>query len=132
MISQPKRPFALCETPLAVSPPAGHCGPVSTPAPPSPPEFEDLRGLARGLRLLVEIGARALTEDAGPSELARRVTSHLGCELGAVVQVTERFRPGKTSTSSGGSMRTWRTGTATRTGSARAAWANVRTRTCCR
>jgi hypothetical protein len=52
---------------------------------------EDLRGLARGLRLLVEIGARTLTEDAGPSELARRVTAHLDCELAAVVQVTERF-----------------------------------------
>jgi DNA polymerase III delta prime subunit len=67
---------------------------VSTPdppSPPSPPDLEDLRGLARGLRLLVEIGARTLTEDAGPSELARRVTAHLGCELSAVVQVTERF-----------------------------------------
>ena len=64
---------------------------MSTPAPPSPPDSEDLRGLARGLRLLVEIGARMLTEDAGPSELARRVTAHLGCELAAVVQVTERF-----------------------------------------
>jgi len=30
---------------------------VSTPEPPSAPDFEDLRGLARGLRLLVEIGA---------------------------------------------------------------------------
>jgi hypothetical protein len=32
---------------------------VSTPEPPSP-DVEDLRGLARGLRLLVEIGARTL------------------------------------------------------------------------
>jgi len=64
---------------------------VSTPNPPSPPDYEDLRGLARGLRLLVEIGARALTEDMGPSELALRVTAHLGCELPAVVPVTERF-----------------------------------------
>ena len=63
---------------------------VSTPDPPQP-DLEDLRGLARGLRLLVEIGARALTEDAGPSELALRVTGHLGCELSAVVSVTERF-----------------------------------------
>jgi hypothetical protein len=50
---------------------------VSTPASPPPPDFEDLRGLARGLRLLVEIGARTLTEDAGPSELARGVDAYL-------------------------------------------------------
>ena len=35
--------------------------------------------------------ARTLSEDAGPSELALRVTGHLGCELAEVVQVTERF-----------------------------------------
>jgi ATPase family associated with various cellular activities (AAA) len=64
---------------------------VSTPNLPPPPDTEDLRGLARGLRLLVEIGARTLTEDAGPSELALRVTGHLGCELPAVVLVAERF-----------------------------------------
>jgi hypothetical protein len=63
---------------------------VSIPDPP-PPDSEDLRGLARGLRLLVEIGARTLAEDAGPSELALRVTAHLGCELPAVVPVTQRF-----------------------------------------
>ena len=63
---------------------------MSIPDPP-PPDFEDLRGLARGLHLLVEIGARTLAEDAGPSELALRVTAHLGCELAAVVPVTERF-----------------------------------------
>jgi ATPase family associated with various cellular activities (AAA) len=63
---------------------------VSIPDPPLP-DLEDLRGLARGLRLLVEIGARTLAEDAGPSELALRVTAHLGCELPGVVQVTERF-----------------------------------------
>jgi hypothetical protein len=63
---------------------------VSIPDPP-PPDVEDLRGLARGLRLLVEFGARALAEDAGPSELALRVTAHLGCELAAVVPVAERF-----------------------------------------
>jgi hypothetical protein len=63
---------------------------VSIPDPP-PPDFEDLRGLARGLHLLVEIGARTLAEDAGPSELALRVTSHLGCEPPAVVPVTQRF-----------------------------------------
>ena len=63
---------------------------MSIPDPPSP-DVEDLRGLARGLRLLVEIGARTLAEDAGPSELALRVTAHLGCELPAVVPVTQRF-----------------------------------------
>ena len=64
---------------------------MSTPTSPPPPDFEDLRGLARGLRLLVEIGARTLSEDAGPSELALRVTAHLGCGLPDVVPVTERF-----------------------------------------
>jgi len=64
---------------------------VSTPTPPLPPDSEDLRGLARGLRLLVEIGARTLAEDAGPSELALRVSGHLGCDLSEVVPVTERF-----------------------------------------
>ena len=64
---------------------------VSTPSVPPPPDTEDLRGLARGLRLLLEIGVRTLTEDEGPSELALRVAGHLGCELPAVVPVTERF-----------------------------------------
>jgi len=64
---------------------------VSTPDLPPPPDAEDLRALARGLRLLVEIGARTLTEDEGPSELTLRVTGHLGCDLPAVVPVTERF-----------------------------------------
>ena len=91
MISQPERDFALCESPLASQPHAGIVDRVSTPDPPLPPDPEDLRGLARGLRLLVEIGARTLAEDAGPSELALRVTGHLGCALTAVVPVTERF-----------------------------------------
>jgi hypothetical protein len=64
---------------------------VSTPHLPPPPDTEDLRGLARGLRLLFEIGARTLGEDEGPSELALRVTGHLGCELTAVVSLAERF-----------------------------------------
>jgi DNA polymerase III delta prime subunit len=63
---------------------------MSTPSEP-PPAYEDLRGLARSLRLLFDIGVQALTEDAGPSELAHRVTEHLGCQLLAIVQVTERF-----------------------------------------
>ena len=76
---------------MAVPVPGEHCGPVSTSGLPPPPDAEDLRALARGLHLLVEIGARTLTEDAGPSDLALRVTGHLGCELSAVVPVTERF-----------------------------------------
>jgi hypothetical protein len=91
VISQPERDFALCETPLASQPHAGIVDRVSTPDPPLPPDPEDLRGLARGLRLLIELGARTLAEDAGPSELALRVTGHLGCALTAVVPVTERF-----------------------------------------
>jgi hypothetical protein len=63
---------------------------VSTADPP-PPDNADLRGLARSLRELFEIGARTLAEDEGPSELALRVTSHLGCELTEIVLVTERF-----------------------------------------
>jgi ATPase family associated with various cellular activities (AAA) len=91
VISRPERYFALCETPLASQLPAGIVDRVSTSDPPPPPDYEDLRGLARGLRLLVEVGARTLTEDAGPSEVALQVIGHLGCELPAVVQVTERF-----------------------------------------
>jgi hypothetical protein len=62
---------------------------VSTPDP--PPEIEDLRGLARSLRLLLEFGTKALLEDSGPGELALRVTRHLGCELAEIVSVTEKF-----------------------------------------
>ena len=47
--------------------------------------------MARGLRLLFEIGAQTLTEDAGPSEIALKVTGHLGCELNDVLSVAERF-----------------------------------------
>ena len=47
--------------------------------------------MARSLRLLLEIGVRTLSEDSGPSELALRVTGHLGCELSTVVSVAERF-----------------------------------------
>jgi SpoVK/Ycf46/Vps4 family AAA+-type ATPase len=64
---------------------------VSTPDLPPPPDNEDLRGLARGLRLLFEIGAQTLAEDAGPSELALKVTGHLRCELNDVLSLAERF-----------------------------------------
>ena len=64
---------------------------MSTPHLPPVPEGEDLRGLARDMRQLFELAARTLTDDTGPSELARRVIEHLGCEVQAIVQVTERF-----------------------------------------
>jgi hypothetical protein len=47
--------------------------------------------MARSLRELLEIGARTMAEEAGPSELAQRVGGHLGCDLDATVLVAERF-----------------------------------------
>jgi ATPase family associated with various cellular activities (AAA) len=76
---------------LAHFPSSGIVDRVSTPDLPPPPDHEDLRGLARGLRLLFEIGAQTLAEDAGPSELALKVTGHLGCELDDVLSLAERF-----------------------------------------
>src|ERR1700733_3848966 len=64
---------------------------VTNPDPPLPADPEDLRGLARGLRLLVEMGARALAEDAGSSPLALRVTGHLGCAPNAAGQGSGRL-----------------------------------------
>jgi hypothetical protein len=66
---------------------------VSSPPPPvpPPPDGEDLKGLARGMRQLVELAARTLSEDAAPSGLALRVSGHLGCELAEVVLVSEKF-----------------------------------------
>jgi DNA polymerase III delta prime subunit len=64
----------------------GHGERVSTQ-----PDAEDLRGLARGMRNLVEIAARTLADDAVPNELVLRVTGHLGRDLSEVVSVTERF-----------------------------------------
>lgn len=58
---------------------------------PARPDMSDLRGMARSLRELFEIGARTMAEEAGPSELAQRVSGHLGCELDATVLVAERF-----------------------------------------
>src|SRR6266700_3199317 len=71
----------------------GHCCRVSTPSPPVPPapDGEDLRGLARGMRHLLELAAQTLSAEAGPSGLALRVTGHLGCELTEVVLVSARF-----------------------------------------
>jgi len=53
------------------------------------PGVDDLRGLARGVRRLVEMTARTLADE--PNELVLRVTGHLGCDLSEVVPVTERF-----------------------------------------
>jgi hypothetical protein len=84
-------PVAGGDNPLGTSFVLRHCGPVSTANPPPPPDIGDLRGLAHDLRQLFEIAASTLGDDTQPSELARRVTSHLGCELTAIVPVTERF-----------------------------------------
>jgi hypothetical protein len=64
---------------------------VSTPEPAPAPKTEDLRGLARGLRELLDLAARTLKDEAGPSELGQLVIDHLGCDLSEVVPVTERF-----------------------------------------
>jgi DNA polymerase III delta prime subunit len=64
---------------------------MSNPPTPSDPDDEDLRGLARGMRQVVELAARMLIAEAGPSGLALRVTGHLGCELTDVVLVSARF-----------------------------------------
>jgi len=53
------------------------------------PEADDLRGLARGVRRLVEMTARSLADE--PNELVLRVTGHLGCDISEVVPVVERF-----------------------------------------
>ncbi len=78
-------------TPLALSGSSGIVDRVSTADPSPSPDIEDLRGLARGLRQLFEIGVRTLSEDAGASELALRVTGHLGCELTEIVPVAQQF-----------------------------------------
>ena len=43
------------------------------------------------MRQLLELAARTLGEEAGPSGLALRVTGHLRCELAEVVLVSEKF-----------------------------------------
>ena len=54
------------------------------------PEQQSYAEMIRGLNPSNPRHA-ALLEDAGPSELGLRVSGHLGCELAAVVLVTERF-----------------------------------------
>jgi hypothetical protein len=73
--------------------PSGIVGRVSTPPPPVPPgpDSEDLKGLARGMRHLLDLAAQTLSAEAGPSGLALRVTGHLGCELTEVVLLSEKF-----------------------------------------
>jgi ATPase family associated with various cellular activities (AAA) len=83
--------LARHEKPWQGGGPHGIVDGVSTPTSPPEPDPADLRALARSLRLLTEIGVKSLMEDSGPSELALRVTAHLGCELSDVVPVTERF-----------------------------------------
>lgn len=43
------------------------------------------------MRQLLELAAQTLSEEVGPSALARQVTGHLGCELADAVLVSERF-----------------------------------------
>ncbi|HLH85132.1 MAG TPA: ATP-binding protein [Trebonia sp.] len=52
---------------------------------------QDYRDLARSLAGLLDVARRTLNEEEAPSELAARVTGHLGCELSEVVAVRERF-----------------------------------------
>jgi hypothetical protein len=52
---------------------------------------QDYRGLARSLAGLLDVARRTLSDEEAPSELAARVTGHLGCGLPDVVAVHERF-----------------------------------------
>jgi DNA polymerase III delta prime subunit len=53
--------------------------------------IDDVHGLARNLRRLMELSVQTMTEEGAQSELARTVTGHLGCALSEVVPVSERF-----------------------------------------
>jgi len=55
------------------------------------PDPDDLRGLARGLRNVVDLARSALNNESEPSAVGRRIMTHLGCDLADVVPVTERF-----------------------------------------
>jgi hypothetical protein len=76
---------------LAAQPPWGIVDRVSTPDLPSAPDKDDLRGLARGLRQVVDLAVRTMVDESGPSAAGLKVMAHLGCELADVVPVTERF-----------------------------------------
>jgi hypothetical protein len=71
--------------------PCGIVDRVSTLDPPIAPDPDDLRGLASGLRQVVDLAVRTLYDESGPSAAGRRVMAHLGCELADVIPVTERF-----------------------------------------
>jgi hypothetical protein len=58
---------------------------------PSSPDSQDYRDLARSLVRLLEVAHRTLSDEDSPTELAARVTGHLGCGLPDVVAVRERF-----------------------------------------
>jgi hypothetical protein len=64
---------------------------VSPPDLPITPDPDDLRGLARGLRQVVDLAVRTLYDEGEPSAAGRRIMAHLGCELADVIPVTERF-----------------------------------------
>jgi hypothetical protein len=54
-------------------------------------DSQDYRDLARGLVKLLEVARDTLSLEETPTELAARVTGHLGCGLSDVVAVHERF-----------------------------------------
>jgi hypothetical protein len=54
-------------------------------------DTQDYRDLARGLLGLLEVARHTLSLEERPTELAARVTDHLGCGLSDVVAVHERF-----------------------------------------
>jgi hypothetical protein len=95
---------------LAPFPPSGIVDRVSTPDLPPPPDNEDLRGLARGLRLLFEIAAQTLAEDAGfrPHEnLLSLISSPQsgGFMMGGPVRGSAAFRAAGTRAASFGTAR---------------------------
>jgi hypothetical protein len=57
----------------------------------SPADDQDYRDLARSLTRLLEVARRTLADEEAPSEVAARVTGHLGCGLPDAVAVHERF-----------------------------------------
>jgi hypothetical protein len=86
-----ERRFAQCDTHLAAQPPCGIVDRVSTPDLPIVPARDDLRGLAHGLRQVVDLAGRTLDDEAAPSPAGQRVIAHLGCDLADVIPVTQRF-----------------------------------------
>jgi hypothetical protein len=54
---------------------------------------DEYRQLARSLRRVIELTIHGVTDDDAPSEFARRITGHLGCEPGEIVPVADEFPP---------------------------------------